>query len=384
MAFQILYVAIYLKIVVLGARKVSMSSSEAVSLSPESTPGSVCRSDDEVVVPQGQNVTSSNFPYLDYKNLSEQDKLALQCRLLQDSDKITDEFNDLTHYTIESIVSCRVSVKELHTHLSGLGAYKPIHREDPFLRDKLDEIKRAENVKDVFNILHDYYSLFNYHIIKKLIGWFGTPEDKERLKTYTEHFKAFCKRMTFQCPPDIYGRVTMEKTDIVVKVKDSWGPAIGCPVDTVLRLRISLGDILGVEPSTLYLCRIDEGCVELLFQVPSFVGEDIFPLSMEQKRSLTSVGVIRLTCGSYAFPQHHEVCLHYISMICDFNSHNLFQALVPQVSAQAGTQVKQKRMFYETELNTVRDASPNFVKGRTKGVYIEGCRTLYIFVATFF
>ena len=74
-------------------------------------------------------------------------------------------------------------------------------------------------------------------------------------------------------------------------------------------------------------------------------------------------------------------------MNCDFNSHNLFQALAPQTSAQAETQVKQKRMFYQTELNTVREASPNSmssVKGRTEGVFIKACRTLYIFVATLF
>ena len=68
-----------------------------------------------------------------------------------------------------------------------------------------------------------------------------------------------------------------------------------------------IGDILRVEPSTLYLCRIDDGCIELLFQVPPFVEEDIFPLSMEQERSLTSVGVIKLTCGNYSFPQSPEV-----------------------------------------------------------------------------
>ena len=329
--------------VFLGARKVSMSSSETVSLFPESTPGSVCGSGNEVLVPHGQNVTSSNFPHLDLRKLSEQDKLALQCKLLRDSDNIMDEFNDLTHYTIKSIVSSCVSVKEIHTRLSGLGAYKPIHKKDPLLRDKLDEIERAENVENVFNILHNYYSLFNYHIIEKLIDWFGTPEDKKRLQTYTEHFETFCKRMTFECPPDIFGRVMKGKTDIVVKVEESWGPAKGCPLETVLRLRNCLGDILGVEPSTLYLCRIDEGCVELLFQVPSFVGEDIFPLSIEQERSLTSVGVIRLTCGSYIFPQHHEECLHKVPMICDFIS---FQAPVPQTSTQAETQKKQKRMFY--------------------------------------
>ena len=297
--------------VVLGAREVSLSSSETVSLCTESTTGSVSGSDHEAMVPRGQNDTSSSFPYLDTRKLSMQGKLALQCRLLEDSDKIMDEFNDLTHYTIKSIVSSCVSVKELHTHLSGLGAYKPIHKQVPLLRDQLDEIERAENVMDVFNILQKYYSLFNYRIIEKLIGWFGTPEDKKRLENYIENFKRFCKRMTFECPPDIFGPVDKDKTNIVVKVEESWGPTEGCPLDTVLRLRISLGNILEIEPSTLNLCRIDEGCIELLFQVPSFI-EDIFPLSREQERSLTSVGVTRLTCGSYSFPQPPKVfCIRF-------------------------------------------------------------------------
>lgn len=58
---------------------------------------------------------------------------------------------------------------------------------------------------------------------------------------------------------------------------------------------------------TLHLCQIDQGCVELQFQIPSFVEEDIFPLSVEQERSLTTIGVTRLTCRSYRFPQPAEV-----------------------------------------------------------------------------
>ena len=278
-------------------------SSETASLFSE--PGSVCGSDNKVLLSQVRK------DYFDIRKLSEQEKLGLQCRLLQDSDKIMDEFSDLTHYTIESIASSCVSVKELHTHLSGLGAYKPIHEQVPLLRDQLNEIKRAENVKDVFNILHDYYSFFNYHIIEKLIGWFGTPEDKKRLETYMKNFERFCKRMTFECPPDIFGSVNKGKTSLVVKVEESWGPAKGCPLETVIRLRNTLGDILGVEPSTLYLCRIDEGCVELMFQVPSFI-EDIFPLSINQEKSLTSIRVTRLTCVNYSFSHPPEVCLYRV------------------------------------------------------------------------
>ena len=281
-----------------------MSSSETVSL--------FSGSDHEVLVPQDQNDTSSSFPYLDIRKLSEQEKLARHCELLKDSDKIMREFNDLTHNTIKSIDSRCVSVQELHTRLSGLGTYNPILKEVPLLRDQLDEIKRAENVEGVFSILHKYYSFFNYTVVEMLIGWFGTPEDKERLEIYMENFKMFCKRRTFECPPNIFGPVDKEKTNLVVKVEKSWGPAKACPLETVVRFRISLGDILGVKPWTLHLCRIDDGCMELMFQVPYFVEEDIFPLSVGQKRSLTAVGVTRLTCGNYMFLKPSEVYLHKV------------------------------------------------------------------------
>ena len=84
-------------------------SSETVFPFPESTLGSVRGS------VQGQNSTFSRFPYLDMQKLSVLEKLALECKLLRDSDKIMSEFSDLTHYTIESIASRCVSVRERHT-----------------------------------------------------------------------------------------------------------------------------------------------------------------------------------------------------------------------------------------------------------------------------
>ena len=268
-----------------------------MSLSPESTPGST-------------SDTTSSFSYLNIGSLSSKARVALESRLLKDSDNIMSEFGDLIHHTVNSIAS-KVSVKELRIRLSSLGAYRPTRDPVPLLRNQMDEIERAEDVLSVFCILDKYYSFFNYGIIEKLIGWFGTPEDKERLQTYTESFKRFCKRRTLECPPDIFGHtVDKGKTDLVVKVEESWDPMEGCSLENVRRLCNKLADILEVEPETLYLRQINKGCVELLFQVPSFVEEDIFPLSMEQERSLTSIGVTRLTCGSYRFPQPPEVGLY--------------------------------------------------------------------------
>ena len=309
-------------------REVS-TSSEAVSLLPRPIASSVGPNDREVLVPQDQKDTSSCFPYLDMEKLSKGDRLTLQGKLLKDSDDIISEFSNLNDCTINSLVASNVSVMKLHNRLSTLGAYRPTRDAVPLLRNQLDEIKRAKDVEEVFSILVDYYSFFNYGIIEKIIGWFGTQEDKERLETYTDHFKRFCKRRTFECPPDIFGRAVNEgKTNLVVKVEESWDPSDGCSLEVVLRLRNCLAEILGVESETLYLCQIDNGCVELLFQVPSFVEEDIFPLSLEQERSLLPVGVTRLTCGSYSYLQPPEVCVlecltsNADFCICDLNSHS--------------------------------------------------------------
>ena len=50
--------------------------------------------------------------------------------------------------------------------------------------------------------------------------------------------------------------------------------------------------------------------MQLIFQVPSFVKQEIFPLSSEQERALAAEGVIRLTCGDYQFAV--KVCSYLV------------------------------------------------------------------------
>ena len=51
----------------------------------------------------------------------------------------------------------------------------------------------------------------------------------------------------------------------------------------------------------MLLCQVDEGCIQLTFQLPSFVQQNIFPLFKEQEKSLAAMGVMKLTCGKYQF-----------------------------------------------------------------------------------
>ena len=283
----------------------SDSTSQGQCLFP--SPASESEPSGNVILSPITSHTSRVFPYLDVGKMNKRQKFLLQCRLLEDSTNIMSKFGDLIHYTILSLkANPEVTVKILSARVASLSAYNPVLAHKPLLRDHLEEIGRCTTVNEVFFVLQKYYmySFFNYGVIQRIINWFPTPDDERRLKEYTNDFKEFCKRRTFECPPDIFGHICENKSILVAKIEDNWDPqeeTQGKVLDWVFQLQNSLAKILQVETETLYICRIDKGCVELLFTVPSFVEEDIFPLSVEQERALAGIEVAKLTCGSYTF-----------------------------------------------------------------------------------
>ena len=237
--------------------------------------------------------------------MNERQTFILKCRLHKDSNNIMLKFGTFIHCTINSLkANPNVTVEILSARLASLSAYKPVRAHKPLLQDQLEEIGKCTTIDGVFFILRNYYSFFNYGIIQIIITWFPTPDNEQRLKEYTDDFKAFCKRRIFECPSDVFGHICEGKSTLVVKTEDNWDPherAQGKVLDWVLQLQNLLAEILEVETETLCLCRIDKGCVELLFTVPSFVKEDIFPLSVEQEKSLVAIEVAKMSCGRHTF-----------------------------------------------------------------------------------
>ena len=87
-------------------------------------------------------------------------------------------------------------------------------------------------------------------------------------------------------------------------------------VKELKKFEYRLSKIFCVSPqSVLRLCRVKEGCLQLIFQVPSVVQQAIFPLSSEQERALAAEGVIGLTCGDYEFAA--KVCIYCAFVVCD-------------------------------------------------------------------
>ena len=245
--------------------------------------------------------SASSFPYLDLTGLTKEQQLELSGRLWSESQEIMIRFQELVSATIKSFKRQCLPLDELVSHVMTLGAFDPVFKETqvPVFRFCFKELKAADTIPKVFFVLNDYFSFFNYHIIEHIIKALGTEEDKAELQRYKEDFNQYAKRRVFECPPEFGPVSDADHADIFVKVDSQYD---NYTVAQVEGFRQKLSKILHLSSQgILRLCRVDKGCFQLMFQVPSFVQRGIFPLSGEQERTLADMGVLRLTCGEYQF-----------------------------------------------------------------------------------
>ena len=216
--------------------------------------------------------------------------------------------------TIESFIRQNVSQDKLVSYVMTLGAFDPVLKEPqlPVFRYCFKELKAANTIYEIFMVLNDYFSFFNYQLIEHIIKSLGTEEDIAELQRYKKDFNQYAKRRIFECLPEFGPVSDADHADIFVKVDSQYE---NYTVAEIEEFRYVLSEILRVSSQgILRLCRVDKGCFQLMFQVPSFVQHKIFPLSTEQERALAAVAVIRLTCGEYHFLVRLFVFLSVISL----------------------------------------------------------------------
>ena len=245
--------------------------------------------------------SASSFPYLDLSGLTHEQQQELRVRLQFESQKIMIRFQKLVSSTIKSFKRRCVPLDELVAHVMTLGAFDTVFKESqvPVFQYCFPKLEAADSISKIFLVLKDYFSFFNCHIIEHIINELGTVEDKTELHKYKEEFNQYVKRRIFECLPEFGPVSDADHADIFVKVDLQYE---NYTAEQVERFRHELSEILGVSSQgILRLCRVDKGCFQLLFQVPSFVQQEIFPLSREQEKAVAAMGVIRLTCGEYQF-----------------------------------------------------------------------------------
>ena len=245
--------------------------------------------------------TTSSFPYLKESGLTPEQQEGLSIRLCVESEDIIRKFWRLHSRVYKSLCEQNISVDKLVTHLLLLDAFDPVSKatQKPVLQTFLQELQNAGTIEKVLFVIRDYFSFFNYHVIEHIIDGLGTDQDRVELKSYKKEFDEYSKRRIYECPP-VYGPMSnANHADLIVKLDSVYEKFT---VKELKKFEYRLSRIFCVTPqSILRLCRVEEGCLQLIFQVASFAQQEIFPLSSDQESALAAEGVIRLTCGDYQF-----------------------------------------------------------------------------------
>ena len=259
---------------------------------------------------------TSLFPFLKVSGLTHEQQQKLKSRLRVESQEIMFKFQQLFSRVYKSLCERKVTVDTLVTHLLLLGALDPVHKgsQKPLLNTFSKELWNAGSIEKVLYIISDYFSFFNYHVIEHIVNELGTDQDRVELQNYKKDFQQYSKRRIYECPT-VYGPMSsVDHADLVFKV-DSVHEEF--TVEELKSFEYRLSATLHVSPqSVLRLCQVEEGCLQLTFQVPSFVEQEIFPLSTEQKSALAAEGVTKLTCREYQFAA--KVC-RYCNVLNDSN-----------------------------------------------------------------
>ena len=252
--------------------------------------------------------SASSFPYLKVSGLTHEQQEDLRERLRFESREIMMQFQELVSKTIKSLISQNVPLDELVSHVMTLVAFDPdpVYKKPQvsLFQDCLQKLEAADTIPRVFLVLNNYFSFFNYDIVEHIIEMLGTKNDQDNLQSYKEKFDQYARRRIYECGPQFGPESGKDHADIFVKLDSRYDNYTVAEIKGFCRklsktLHVSSGGVLR-------LCRVEKGCIQLTFQVPSFVQRKIFPLSREQEKALEAEGVIKLTCGEYQFPDLTE------------------------------------------------------------------------------
>lgn len=232
--------------------------------------------------------TSQSYPYLELSKLNEDDKEDLIQKLSSDTANIIECFADLITNTSKSLRSRNVEVSTLVSTSLNLGAYRSDRVQKPLLADHEDQLLKADSIEKVFIILRRHMSFFNYEILAYVIRNLGNDCDKENLKQYNEQFQMFCKRKVFEVSPTVFAPSTDRKRCklFIVLVTEDTIKLLG----DVKASQRNIATLLGVKSSALKLYQIDKASIILVFSVPLFIAQQIFPLKSSICEQLKSKG----------------------------------------------------------------------------------------------
>lgn len=217
-------------------------------------------------------------------------------------DNITEKYGSFVDTICTIIEDKGVSPEALRLYLLNVCAFTNSYNIG-LMSDKKHELAKQVSIIDIFNFLSiECSSFLNYGIYEKIMKKYGIKEDREELK-YSEHLKDFINRHNISEFVKISPRLNKHMTN-TTKLVLKFDIETTCTLAKMSGLEKCIAKILRVDPITLQIVDIDDGCVEVTFLIPVSVAGALFTqdtgLTPEQEDELQATSVVWLKCKSFS------------------------------------------------------------------------------------
>ena len=237
--------------------------------------------------------------------MSEMDKKILHRDIRQDSKILIDEFSSLHRDTRRYLEGIHCSVHELLTCVMDvendmLASHMPSYA----------ELKTATSVSEIFGELISYglISFLQFSIVEQVVKELccDSTAIQYQFQQYKEHFSQYilsrvCSTCVFQ-----EGRFEVfttteskHKVDLLIITDDKWD-RYSRLVD-VLDLEEVVAKHLKIKRFNIQLKSIKPQCLRLCYAISIHVASSVFPLTVEEWKALTSLGIIEMQCQEYHY-----------------------------------------------------------------------------------
>ena len=260
-----------------------------------------------------------DFPYLNPKNLSTIELRKVKWKLRKASESIVRKFATLERSTISMLEEKEVALYEVKNYVLTLGVMhnESVYKDNPQLLQEKARIETANDFGPLFLVLKGYYSWFSFSIIEYLRKDFlfnAKTEYDCGMNEYKSDFLAYCRLRIFECPKSMFSNPHSEGfVPLRLKVDEDFNMyTLNCVKD----FESSISEILELKHA-LQLCDVKDGCVTVVFKIPSWLG-DVITISSEQQQKLVDIGVKQLQISTRTLYEVevsacliHKLCLKW-------------------------------------------------------------------------
>ena len=208
------------------------------------------------------------------------------------------KFRVLVSSTKKHMITESVDVSELCDAVTNLPTtLKEEHKK--FIKEKEDEISKAEGIDKVFRIANKYWDFLNYSLLQYIIDEYGSDEIQSEMEAFDEEIRSFRRNTLLKPFSKVYKRKPELENEKEMKKLISVHEKIDLATATledVEKFRNKLCSELSLYEFSLQLAEIQDGCLMLTWLVSTslvaHVQKTIKPSSPTMKRHNVSLFIV--------------------------------------------------------------------------------------------